>query len=339
MQNPRAGEALRRFRRLALTTAVVTFLLVVVGGIVRVSESGLGCGPSGSGLHGWPLCGGQAIPIVGNEALFVEFAHRFLAGVVVLLIAVMIWFAFRDLRELRWPVRGSIAVGVLVLCQAGLGGLTVEYNLHEFLVAAHLCLAMICFGLLIWLTIAAGDSKREVEGEKPRKPISRLKPFVFTAAGLLLASMVAGSYMAGTEKLGADGVATTGAHMACGNQFPNCLDQGVFPFGRNELIDIHLTHRLLVYLAAIAIIVMLVAAWRMGSRSRLIPLAAVILVVQIVLGGMNVWLGSHAALIVAHLATAVTLWATVLLIGFTQALAPAKVPERSKRRSAKAVTA
>ena len=339
MQNPRAGEALRRFRRLALVTAFVTFLLVLVGGVVRVSESGLGCGPSGSGLHGWPLCGGQVLPVVGDEALFVEFAHRFLAGVVVLLIAVMIWLAFRDLRALRWPVRGSIAVGVLVLIQAGLGGLTVEFNLYEALVAAHLCLAMICFGLLIWLAVAARDSQKAEAGEEKRAPISRLKPFFFTAAALLLASMVAGSYMAGTEKLGADGGAVVGAHMACGNQFPGCLDNGVLPFGLSESIDIHLTHRLLVYLAAVAIIALLAAAWRLGSRSRLLPLAAGLLVVQIVLGGMNVWLGEHAALIVAHLATAVALWASVLLIGFTQALAPVSVPSLRRGRATKAVAA
>ena len=339
MQNPRAGEALRRFRRLAVVTAVVTFLLVVVGGIVRVSESGLGCGPSGSGLHGWPLCGGQVLPVVGDEALFVEFSHRFLAGVVVLLIAVMIWLAFRDLRELRWPVRGSIAVGVLVLCQAALGGLTVEYNLYEALVAAHLCLAMICFGLLIWLAVAAGDSERVSAGEKPRAPISKLKPFVFTAAGFLLASMVAGSYMAGTEKLGSDGVATEGAHMACGNQFPGCLNQGVLPFGTNELIDIHLTHRVLVYCAALAIIVLLIAAWRLGSRSKLLLLAGGLLTLQIALGGMNVWLGEHAVLVVAHLATAVALWASILLIGYTQALSPVAVPKARKSPNAKAVAA
>ena len=339
MQTPRAGEALRRFRRLALVTAIVTFLLVVVGGIVRVSESGLGCGPSGSGLHGWPLCGGQVLPVVGDEALFVEFSHRFLAGVVVLLIAVMVWLAFRDLRELRWPVRGSVAVGVLVLCQAALGGLTVEYNLYEALVAAHLCLAMICFGLLIWLTVAAGDSERVSQGESPRTPIAKLKPFFFTAAGFLLASMVAGSYMAGTEKLGSDGAATEGAHMACGNQFPGCLDQGVLPFGINESIDTHLTHRVLVYCAALAIIVLLVAAWRLGSRSRLLPLAGGLLVLQIVLGGMNVWLGEHAALVVAHLATAVALWTSILLIGYTQTLSPVAAPKTAKRRNTKAVAA
>ncbi len=44
------------FRRLALATGVATFLLILLGGVVRVSGSGLGCGPAGSGFHGWPLC-------------------------------------------------------------------------------------------------------------------------------------------------------------------------------------------------------------------------------------------------------------------------------------------
>src|SRR6185437_11217135 len=81
------GEQLRRFRRLADLTALVTFLLIVVGGIVRVSQSGLGCGPGGSGTKGWPLCGGQVIPLVGNENRVIEFSHRLLASVVVVLMA------------------------------------------------------------------------------------------------------------------------------------------------------------------------------------------------------------------------------------------------------------
>ena len=35
---------------------VATFVLILVGGVVRVSDSGLGCGPAGSGFHGWPFC-------------------------------------------------------------------------------------------------------------------------------------------------------------------------------------------------------------------------------------------------------------------------------------------
>ena len=67
-QAPRAGgggsDQLRRFRRLADLTVFATFLLIVVGGIVRVSESGLGCGPGGSGTEGWPLCNGEAVPLL-----------------------------------------------------------------------------------------------------------------------------------------------------------------------------------------------------------------------------------------------------------------------------------
>src|SRR6266550_3757139 len=130
------GAGLRRFRRLADLTAVVTFLLIVVGGVVRVSESGLGCGPGGSGTKGWPLCGGQVIPLVGNENRIIEFSHRLLATVVVILIGLLCWRAYQLTRRPEgspatkgrtWAFRGSIAAGVLVLVQAGLGGLTVEH--------------------------------------------------------------------------------------------------------------------------------------------------------------------------------------------------------------------
>ena len=43
-----------RFRRLAYLTAALTFALIVVGGVVRISDSGLGCGAAGSGTEGWP---------------------------------------------------------------------------------------------------------------------------------------------------------------------------------------------------------------------------------------------------------------------------------------------
>ena len=61
--SPSGGpDDLRRFRRLTAATAILTFVLIVIGGVVRVSESGLGCGPAGSGLEGWPLCEGSVIP-------------------------------------------------------------------------------------------------------------------------------------------------------------------------------------------------------------------------------------------------------------------------------------
>jgi heme A synthase len=356
MAGPRAGgggAGLRRFRRLADLTALVTFLLIIVGGVVRVSDSGLGCGAGGSGTKGWPLCGGDVIPLVGDENTLIEFSHRLLAAVVVGLIALLCWQAYRYLGHERrpqtpppnkgWALRGSIGAAVIVLIQAVLGGLTVEHSLKDGLVAAHLGTAMILLGLLLWLSFKA-RSAAAVDGNEPvREPIRGLKPYAATAAVLLLCAIVAGGYMAGTEERGVNEVGPNiaGAHLACGHQFPTCGDGKFLPFGNNRLTDIHLTHRVFVYAATIAIIVLLSVAFARGSRDRLLLLAALLLVGQVLLGGLNVWLGEHAALIVAHLTVATLLWATVVSIAYRLAWlpSPARSTERAPRAEASAAPA
>ncbi|HET8592240.1 MAG TPA: COX15/CtaA family protein [Solirubrobacterales bacterium] len=351
MHAPRAGgggEQLRRFRRLAHLTALITFLLVVVGGVVRVSDSGLGCGPKGAGTEGWPLCGGAVIPLVGDENRLIEFSHRVLAGVVVVLIALLCWRAYRELRARRWAVRGSIAAVTLVLVQAGLGGLTVEHGLEDELVAAHLGLAMLLLGLLLWLSararaeIAEGAPSAPAPEPGPAGPVPGLRPYAAVAAILLLSAIVAGGYMAGTEKEGVheDGRNVAGAHLACGEQFPECGEGRFLPFGENRLTDIHLTHRALVYAATIAILALLAVALVRGSRDRWLGVAALLLAVQLLLGALNVWLGEDAVLIVAHLTTATLLWIAVLEIGYRLAWLPSAAPaERPPRRAETSVAA
>ena len=73
-----AGD-LARFRRLVSWTIAATLVLILVGGVVRVSDSGLGCGPAGSGTQGWPLCEGGVIPEANAESV-IEFSHRIAAG-------------------------------------------------------------------------------------------------------------------------------------------------------------------------------------------------------------------------------------------------------------------
>ena len=337
------GDELRRFRRLADLTAVVTFLLIVVGGIVRVSESGLGCGPGGSGTKGWPLCGGQVIPFVGNENRVIEFSHRALATVVVIMIGLLCWRAYKSLGDGHgWAFRGSLIAGLLVLVQAGLGGLTVEHSLAEELVAAHLGTAMILLGLLLWLSFKA-RSEAAVEAGSASPPVRGLKPYAATAAVLLLCAIVAGGYMAGTEEEGVSDVGPniSGAHLACGKMFPECGSGKFLPFGNNRLTDIHLTHRVFVYAATIAIIVLLLVAFARGSRDRLLALASLLLLCQFTLGALNVWLGEHGPLIVAHLTTGTLLWAAVISIAYKLAWLPSEAPspERPPRAEASAAAA
>src|ERR671934_187300 len=287
------GEAddLARFRRLLTATILTTFALIVLGGVVRVSDSGLGCGAAGSGTEGWPLCGGRVLPFLQQSAL-IEFSHRAVASLLVILIAALAIQAFRRLRDHRWLVRGSVAAGVLVLSQAGLGGLTVEHGLHSALVAAHLGLAMVLLALRATAAVTAV---------------------------LLLATIVAGGYVAGTEGEGTPNQPLMGAHLACGDEFPGCLGK-FMPFEYGRLVDIQLTHRALMYLTTIALLSMTAVALRRralappAARARFTPflIAPVLLAGQILLGAMNVWLGKHPALIVAHLTLATVLWATVV---------------------------
>jgi heme A synthase len=321
------GDELARFRRLTVITIASTLLLVVIGGIVRVSDSGLGCGPAGSGTEGWPLCGGRVVPFLDQNAL-VEFSHRLVAGIVAILIAAMAWRALRNLRDHPWVVRGSVAALVLVLAQAGLGGLTVENNLEAVLVAAHLALAMLLLGLLIALWRAAGGG-----APKPAEAPGAARPLALSAVLLVFATIVAGGYIAGTEREGAEGSAPAGAHLACGTEFPSCLGEAA-PFGKGEMVDAHLTHRALMYLAAISVLALAGVAVRRGVRSRAIALAVVLLAVQILLGALNVWLGKHAELVVAHLTVGTLLWSTVVYAALE--LVPVPDAVRKRRRDARA---
>ena len=87
-------ETPHRLRVLIDAALAATFALVVLGGVVRVGNAGLGCGPAGSGLHGWPLCRGGLLPAAHAHTIL-EYSHRFLATALVFLLLAVLWSAFR----------------------------------------------------------------------------------------------------------------------------------------------------------------------------------------------------------------------------------------------------
>ncbi len=310
-------------RKLALATLVATFVLILVGGVVRVSDSGLGCGPAGSGFHGWPFCNGDVVPGIDLNSI-VEYTHRILAVVVGFMMLALVVLAWRRYREYRF-VTGALLV--LVAAQGLLGGLTVEENLEEAYVAAHLGLAMLLLGLLLYLW-------RSTRGVEPEDGGPRIRVLAIAATALIFCTIVAGGYMAGTQNYGrADYQLGQGAHHACGKQFPTCNGE-FMPFGRAELVDIHLTHRAFMYLASILVIALVVTALRRGVAVRYAWALLGLLGVQILVGALNVWLDEYELLILLHLALGTLLWATSL--GMTLQLSPAR--ERAPRR-AEALTA
>ena len=305
-------------KRLVLATGIATFVLIIVGGVVRVSDSGLGCGPAGSGFHGWPFCNGDVVPGVNLHSI-VEYTHRAVAGIVTILIVSIVVQAWRRHREYLVPAIGLLG---LVLAQAALGGATVEDNLEEAYVAAHLCLAMLLLGGLIWLY-------RSVSGASVTDGGPRIRVLGTAASVAVLCTIVAGGYMAGTQNYGrADYQLGDGAHHACGKEFPTCNGE-FMPFGKARLVDIHLTHRAFMYLAALLVISLVVVAIRRGILTRYAWGLAALLALQILVGALNVWLDEYELLILLHLALGTLLWATTL--GMTLELAPAR--ERAPRRA------
>src|SRR4051794_41976243 len=116
-----ANNHLLRFRRLLNATIVATFALIVIGGVVRVSDSGLGCGAAGSGTHGWPLCGGRVLPFL-QQHQGIEVSHRVAATIVVGLVAALAFVAFRHLPDPRGSgARGGGAAGATGLHGGGGG--------------------------------------------------------------------------------------------------------------------------------------------------------------------------------------------------------------------------
>lgn len=307
LQAPGTTDA--SFRKLVAWTYGLTVFLIFIGGVVRVSDSGLGCGPAGSGLEGWPLCNGRLVPGLDMNHI-IEYTHRITAAAVGVLILLIAWQAYTRYRDVRliWPL-ALTALG-LVLVQGGLGGLTVENNLHEFLVAAHLAMAMLFLGVLI----AMFRASRGTVPTPPRSP-GGLRRLSWAASLLVLATIVAGGYMSGTQKYGTPTYeGGDGAHLACGKEFPAC-NGGLFPFGQARLVDVHLVHRAIMYVTVAVLLLLLFKLMRgpaTGWQRRLAVATLATLGIQVLVGALNVWLGEHRELILAHLVLGTVLWALAI---------------------------
>ncbi|MFQ5523904.1 MAG: heme A synthase [Acidimicrobiia bacterium] len=135
---------MKQLRRLGLWSAVVTYVLIVMGAIVRVSGSGLGC-------PDWPTCYGSWIPPLERAAL-IEYTHRTLAAVVGVMVVWLVATAWRRRAAHPWAFRLGLVALVLLAIQAWLGRIVVLTELDPVMVTVHLGTAMLLLGILmaIW---------------------------------------------------------------------------------------------------------------------------------------------------------------------------------------------
>ncbi|WP_084072905.1 heme A synthase [Demequina sp. NBRC 110052] len=146
----------RHTRGLTLANIATQAGIIVTGGAVRLSGSGLGCST-------WPQCEpGQFAPEFHAEAgihPFIEFGNRTLTGVllvVALLLAIGVWNSRPDLKW--W----GLVPGIGVILQAVVGGITVLVSLHPLVVAPHLWLSLLLVWQAVWLALAYRRAPRRV---------------------------------------------------------------------------------------------------------------------------------------------------------------------------------
>src|SRR5437879_8435396 len=133
-----------RYRALVYASLLASFLVVVWGGIVRVTGSRLGC-------PDWPLCHGQFLPS-RDTATRIEWTHRFLAIVSGLAVAALVLWSLLRYRADRRVLALATVAAVLYPLQAVLGAITVVLELPPEWVTLHLANAEL---LLATLTILA----------------------------------------------------------------------------------------------------------------------------------------------------------------------------------------
>lgn len=136
-------RAARSLRPLAWTTLIANILIVVTGGVVRLTGSGLGC-PT------WPQCqGGSLVPHGAiNHHKIIEFSNRSLTDVLVVIAIATVVAAWTTPHR-----KQAIWIALGIPAQAVLGGITVLTHLNPWVVSLHLMLSMAIIALSVGLLL------------------------------------------------------------------------------------------------------------------------------------------------------------------------------------------
>jgi heme A synthase len=298
---PDGGAPSRGFRVTAIAAVIATYLLVVMGGVVRVTGSGRGCGVKG---QDWPLCHGGVVPPI-DAATLIEFSHRMLATIstiLVVLVAAWAWYRYRHLTRV---VAAATAVVALLIVQILLGAITVELNLPGGIVLAHLANALLLLGVLISAAVAlyAPGARGETTPPLTEKQRSVAKQMAWAAAATYVLVLSGGLVVA------------NGAGYACAG-WPLCGNG--FQIDSSHYATINLFHRFVAGVVALFLGWSVARVMRAFKGARPVRRAAmavnIALLLQIIAGAVVVESRLPAAARGVHLALASLLWATAALL-------------------------
>ncbi len=271
------------YRRVTLFALLALTFIVVTGGAVRLTGSGLGC-------PDWPTCAENRVVAPWEYHAMVEFVNRTITGLVsvAVMLAVLGSLVRRPRRrDLLW-----LSVGLVggVLGQIVLGGLTVLFELKPGFVMAHFLLSMVLLANAVVLHHRAG------------RPAGPTRPAV------------------GPDLLGLGRLAVAAAALVI---FLGTIVTSSGPHGGDEdaerlpflLPDVARLHGIAVMLFLAVTLVTLWKLRRAGADPRILRRGEVLLAVVVAqgaLGYIQYFTGVPALLVGFHIAGATAVWVAVL---------------------------
>lgn len=330
MQNAISKDRSSLFHRIGQLTLVLTFIVVVLGAFVRLSDAGLGC-------PDWPGCYGHiGVPesqheLSAAEANFgqtvepakawKEMIHRYVASTVGFLILIMCCLAAFRRKNVTQPLWSPLALLCLVIFQGLLGMWTVTLLVKPIIVSAHLIGGMSTLGLLWWILLTQGRYFAPSSISNAYK----LRRVAMLALVALVVQIFLGAW-----------TSTNYAATACGSSFPSCQSQwwpsmdfsegfvlwrglgvnyegGVLNHDARTAIQmVHRIGALVTTLALALLVIRLKFLERDTVLNRVGGLVALALTIQLSIGIGMVWLNMPLVAATAHNAGAALLLLTTL---------------------------
>lgn len=169
-----------RFQKFGIVSIVVIYLLILAGGVVRSTQSGMGC-------PDWPRCFGRIIPPTTESDLpadyqerykdhgygtkkfdpvktWIEYVNRLLGAVTGLVVLILFALSFSYKKKDNWIVKLSGLILVLVIIEGIIGKYVVSTNLKPIMVSVHMWGSIVIILLLIY-TVARTKRERLIGGE------------------------------------------------------------------------------------------------------------------------------------------------------------------------------
>jgi len=298
LQNVRAGRP-RAVFLWSLATAFLTVGLIVFGAVVRVTDSGLGCG------NEWPLCDGTIVPPLDNLTAWIEWLHRLFAVLIGLFGLVTLSLAWRAYRKQDTIVLNVVLLSAgMFLVQSTLGALVVVLDLPPTFVTLHLGTAMLLLGGLLAAAVMAWYRPKQ------RGSFSNTTTLIYANTFLSLVIILSGALVRGS-----------GATLAC-VEWPTCINGSVLPLDYGQLALIHMTHRLVVGVMGLTLLLLVWQVWRTREALTVqIALAAALsYFAQAGVGAMYVLSVGAPVWGAAHVGMAAATWALLVVLSVIEAL-------------------